>query len=113
MSLLGLRYPIMSRFWAIPLLLAVTACAGLPSPRPRPVPDQRTPEADGTVRLAREEWFLQRRQEADGTVPVDAFGRAQERWKEWSLRHGAGKAAAAPPLAGGSCQESGPPNTPG
>ena len=63
----------------LPLLLAVAGCASVPSPpaRPRPIPDQRTPEADGTVRLAREEWFLKRRQEADGTVPVDAFGLAQ------------------------------------
>ena len=102
----------MSRLWALPLLLAATACAGLHAPvRPRPIPDQRIAEADGTVRLAREEWFLKRRQEADGTVPVDAFGRAQERWREWSLRHG--KAAGASPFDGRIWQEIGPRNIAG
>ncbi|PYQ63209.1 MAG: hypothetical protein DMF53_10795 [Acidobacteria bacterium] len=104
----------MNRLWAIPVLLATTACAGLHAPvRPRPVPDQRIAEADGRVRLAREEWFLKRRQEADGTVPVDAFGRAQERWREWSLRHGAGKAAGASPFDGRIWQEIGPRNIAG
>ena len=105
----------MNRLWAIPLLLAATACASVPSTpaRPRPIPDQRIAEADGTVRLTREEWLLKRRQEADGTVPVDAFGRAQERWKEWSLRHGAGKAAGASPFDGRIWQEMGPRNIAG
>src|SRR3954447_3756531 len=103
----------MNRFWAIPVLLAAAACASVPSTpaRPRPVSDQQTPEADGTVRLAREEWFLKRRQEADGTVPVDAFGRAQVRWREWSLRHG--KAAGASPFDGRIWQEMGPRNIAG
>ena len=107
----------MKRFWGIPIVLAAAACAGLPSPsppaRPRPIPDQKIAEADGRVRLAREEWFLKRRQEADGTVPVDAFGRAQERWRAWSLSHGAAKAAGASPFDGRIWQEIGPRNIAG
>ena len=109
------RYLIMNRSWSLPVLLAAAACASVPStpPRPRPIPDQKIAEADGRVRLAREEWFLKRRQEADGTVPVDAFGRAQERWRAWSLSHGAGKAAGASPFDGRIWQEIGPRNIAG
>src|SRR3954454_18595082 len=105
----------MNRFWAIPVLLAAAACASVPSTpaRPRPVSDQQTPEADGSVRLAREEWFLKRRQEADGTVPVDAFGRAQERLLACSLSHGAAKAAVASPFDGRIWEEIGPRNIAG
>jgi photosystem II stability/assembly factor-like uncharacterized protein len=105
----------MRRPWLLPLLLAAAACAGLPSapPRPRPLPERETPEADGPVRLQREEWFLKRRQEPDGTVPVNAFALAQERWRAWSLHHGAGKAAAASPFDGRTWQEIGPRNIAG
>ncbi len=101
--------------WSLLLLLAATACASVPSTpaRPRPVPDQEIAETDGRVRLAREEWFLKRRQEPDGTVPVDAFGLAQERWRAWAPGHGAGKAAAASPFDGRTWQEIGPRNIAG
>jgi photosystem II stability/assembly factor-like uncharacterized protein len=110
----------MNRAWYLPVLFAAAACASVPPPappaRPQPVPDHRMVEPDGRARLEREEWFLRQRQGADGTVPVDAFARAQRNWLDWSRSHpsnGLPDKAAGSALGGRVWTERGPRNIAG
>jgi photosystem II stability/assembly factor-like uncharacterized protein len=109
----------MNRAWTLLAFLIATACTGIPSrppqTRPRPVPDRAVAAHDGEERSAREEWFLRRLREADGTIRDDASARGARSWQAWSAGHAPGQARgkAASPLGARSWQEIGPRNVAG
>lgn len=100
------------RPWILLALLAA-ACTGA---RPTATRPQTAPllEEDGEQRRAREEWFLQRLREADGTVREDASAHGLQSWSAWSASHAPGGLQKSGPLQDGrSWQEIGPRNIAG
>jgi len=53
---------------------------------PRPEPDELT-SREGQLFLAREKWFLDKRRNPDGSLPVDLFEKGRKNWANWASLH--------------------------